>query len=50
MLQGKKTYISAGVMAALTFLKLAGIIDEQVYQALMALAAATGLAALRASK
>ena len=31
LLQGKKTYISAGIIAVLTFLKVANIIDLDIY-------------------
>ncbi len=48
MLAGKKTYISAGLLALATFARTAGWLDEPTYSALQGLLAALGLAALRA--
>ena len=47
MLDGKKTYIFAALLALATFAKTVGWIDESTYQALLALFGAGGLAALR---
>ena len=47
-LDGKKTYIFAALIALATFAKTIGWIDDNTYQALMALFGAGGLAALRA--
>ena len=47
MLDGKKTYIFAALVALATFAKTIGWIDENTYQALLALFGAGGLAALR---
>lgn len=48
-MSGYKTYFSAAILAILTGLKAAGVIDDVVYQSLMALAGAFGLAALRSA-
>ena len=47
-LDGKKTYIMAALVALATFAKAMSWIDENTYQALLALFGAGGLAALRA--
>lgn len=47
-MNGKKTYICAGALALATFAKAMGWIDETIFQALLGLAGAGGLAALRA--
>ena len=47
MLEGKKTYIFAALVALATFAKTIGWIDDTTYQALLALFGAGGLAALR---
>ena len=46
---GKKTYIVAILTAVLTFLKMAGHITEEMYQQLLALLAAGGIATVRAA-
>ena len=46
---GKKTYLVAILTAALTFLKMAGHISEEVYQQLLALLAAGGIATVRSA-
>ncbi len=48
MLAGKKTYISAVVLALGTFARTMGWIDQGQYDLIMGLAGAMGLAALRA--
>jgi hypothetical protein len=47
-LPGKKTYITAAVMALVTFARAMGWLDDQAYAALEGLLAALGLATLRA--
>lgn len=47
-LEGYRTYISAALIGVATILKVLDIIDENTFQAFMALLAALGLAALRA--
>ncbi len=47
-LSGYKTYLFAGAIALATFAKAVGWIDDNTYQALLALFGAGGLAALRA--
>ncbi len=47
-LQGKKTYIVAALVAAATFAHSVGWIDDTLFQALLGLLGAGGLAALRA--
>lgn len=46
-LDGKKTYLVAGMMALLVFAKTVGWITEDVYTQLIALLTATGIATLR---
>lgn len=46
-LNGKKTYVSAALLAAVVFCYHAGIIDQNTYNQLWALLTAGGLAALR---
>jgi len=48
-LKGKKTYISAAIIAIITGLQVAGIITAEQAQQLIALAGAFGLAALRSA-
>lgn len=47
-LQGKKTYIFAGLMAATVLARGAGLIDEQTYETCYSLLGALALGALRA--
>lgn len=49
MLSGYRTYLAAAVLFILGGLKALGIIDENTFQTVAALAAAAGLAALRAA-
>ena len=42
-LKGKRTYLAATIIAVLTFLKLANIIDEQQYASLVGLLTSIGL-------
>ena len=42
-LKGKRTYLVAGVMAVLTFLKLANVIDEHQYVAIVGFLTSIGL-------
>lgn len=48
MLAGKKTYISAALLALLTFARSVGLIDQIQYDLALGLVGALGLAALRA--
>lgn len=48
MLTGKKTYISAALLALATFARTMGWIDQSQFDMIMGLAGAMGLAALRA--
>jgi hypothetical protein len=48
MLSGKKTYISAALLALATFARSVGWIDQSQYDLILGLAGAMGLAALRA--
>ena len=48
-MSGYRTYIAAAILAILTGLKAAGVIDAALFETLMALAAAFGLASLRAA-
>ena len=48
MLDGKKTYISAIVLALVTFAKAMSWIDQSSYELLLGVVGAGGLAALRA--
>lgn len=48
MLQGKKTYILAAIAGLLTVVHSLGWISAEVYQTLMGLVGAGGLATLRA--
>jgi uncharacterized membrane protein YgaE (UPF0421/DUF939 family) len=47
-LNGKKTYIIAGIMAIVAIAKGFGWIDQTAYEAVMGLLAALGFGALRA--
>jgi len=47
-LAGKKTYITAAVIAVVVGLYQAGIIDKNVYDALIGVLAALGITTLRA--
>lgn len=49
MLQGKKTYILAGLAALATFAKYAGLLTEDMYQTLIGLIGAGAVATLRSS-
>lgn len=42
-LKGRRTFIAAGIIAVLTFLKLANIIDEQQYAAIVGFLTSVGL-------
>jgi len=44
-----KTYQSAAIMAGLTFLKFAGIINDDAYQSLLALAIAYGFVGVKSA-
>ena len=48
MLEGKKTYITAGVLALMTFARGVGWLDQQQYELILGLLGSLGLAALRA--
>lgn len=48
MLAGKKTYITAALLALATFARSLGWIEPSQYDVIMGLAGALGLAALRA--
>ncbi len=48
MLTGKKTYITAAIMALATFARTMGWVDANQYEVIVGLAASLGLAALRA--
>ena len=48
MLAGKKTYITAAVLALATFARSVGWVDQTQYDMILGLAGAMGLAALRA--
>jgi hypothetical protein len=48
MLAGKKTYLSAAVLALATFAQAMGWISQEQGQVILALAGSLGLAALRA--
>lgn len=48
MLQGKKTYITAALMALATFARVMDWLSPEQFEILMALAGSLGLAALRA--
>jgi hypothetical protein len=47
-LEGKKTYITAGVLAVATFARTMGWLTPEQYELLLGLLGAMGLAALRA--
>lgn len=47
-LEGKKTYISAALVAALVFGHITGLVDDKAYSVLLPLLGAGGVAALRA--
>lgn len=47
-MNGKKTYLMAGLIGVATMVRALGWIDDSVYQALLGLLGAGGLAALRA--
>ena len=47
-LSGKKTYVVAVLMGALTVAHTAGMIDDATYQAMLGLLGALGLGTLRA--
>lgn len=42
-LKGKRTYLAAAIIAVLTFLKLAGVIDEQQYVSIVGFLTSIGL-------
>jgi hypothetical protein len=48
MLDGKKTYISALVLALATLIRALGWVDQQQYELILGLTGSAGLAALRA--
>lgn len=48
MFKGKKTYITAALLALLVFARGMGWLDQQQYELLLGLAGSLGLAALRA--
>lgn len=48
MLEGKKTYLMAVIMALLAFARGLGWLDQEQFELLLALAGSLGLAALRA--
>lgn len=48
MLSGKKTYISAVILALATFARSLGWIDQPQYDLILGLTGSIGLAALRA--
>jgi hypothetical protein len=48
MLEGKKTYITAGLLALMTFARSIGWLDQQQYELILGLLGSLGLAALRA--
>lgn len=50
LLEGKRTYIAAALIALVTFLRYAGLLDDSVSEILLTLLGAGGLAALRAAK
>jgi hypothetical protein len=47
-IRGKRTYIVAGVMAVVSGLKFAGVIEPVTYEGIMGILAALGFGALRA--
>lgn len=42
-LRGKRTYIAAGIIAVLTFLKIVGVVDEQQYTVIVGFLTSVGL-------
>ena len=48
MLDGKKTYISAVVLALATLIRVLGWVDQEQYELILGLTGSAGLAALRA--
>lgn len=48
MLEGKKTYISALVLALATLARALGWVTQEQYEVILGLASSMGLAALRA--
>jgi hypothetical protein len=48
MLAGRKTYISAGILALATFARWVGWLDQSQLEIIMGLGGSLGLAALRA--
>ena len=48
MLQGKKTYIAATVLALASFAQALGWVSQEQYQIILGLVSSMGLAALRA--
>ncbi|MEW6386817.1 MAG: hypothetical protein AB1491_04790 [Thermodesulfobacteriota bacterium] len=48
MLTGRKTYISAGILALATFARWVGWLDQNQLEIIMGLSGSLGLAALRA--
>jgi hypothetical protein len=48
MLEGRKTYISAGLLALMAFARGIDWLDQQQYELIMGLLGSLGLAALRA--
>jgi len=48
MLEGKKTYISAAVLALAALVRALGWVSQEQYELILGLAGSLGLAALRA--
>ncbi len=48
MLAGKKTYLSALILALAAFVRAMGWVSQEQYEIILGLASASGLAALRA--
>lgn len=48
MLEGKKTYITAGLLALMAFARGVNWLDQQQYELLLGFLGSLGLAALRA--
>lgn len=48
-LRGKKTYISAGLIAIATFARAANLINEETHSVLVGLIGSIGLASLRSA-
>jgi hypothetical protein len=48
MLEGKKTYISALILALVAFVRALGWVSQEQYEVILGLVSSVGLAALRA--